>query len=86
MASLIPHTPGSRFRATGVEPVRGEGLTLWHEAPIYDRLVAELGDIPAQVRSDAERTVRQLAQVIRPSPPTGGGLPQPMRPFTTEQR
>jgi hypothetical protein len=61
-------------------------LTVWQEAPIYDRLVAELGDIPAQVRSEAERTVRHMAQVIRPSTPAGGGLPQQAGPFTAGQR
>ncbi|MFF8844294.1 hypothetical protein ACF08N_16500 [Streptomyces sp. NPDC015127] len=59
---------------------------MWQEVPIYDRLVAERGDIPAQVRSEAERTVRHLAQVIGPITPTGGGHPQPVRPFTTGQR
>ncbi|MFF3687225.1 hypothetical protein [Streptomyces sp. NPDC002187] len=42
---------------------------MWQEAPIYDRLVTELGDIPAQVRTEAERTVRALEEAIRPSTP-----------------
>ena len=44
-----------------------------HEAPIYDQLVRELGDIPMQVRSIAERTVRDLEQVLGPVAPLAGG-------------
>ncbi|MGW3627206.1 hypothetical protein [Streptomyces sp. NPDC000880] len=58
---------------------------MWQEAPIYDRLVAESGDIPAQVRSEAERTVRDLEQVMRWGAPGAGGLPQQVRPFTPMQ-
>ncbi|MFF8955145.1 hypothetical protein [Streptomyces sp. NPDC014894] len=45
------------------------------EAPIYDRLVAELGDVPTEVRHVAERTLRDLDQVIRPTKFPPGGLP-----------
>jgi hypothetical protein len=41
--------------------------------PIYQRLVAERGDVPAQVRSEAERIQRDLAQIIQT--PLVGGLP-----------
>lgn len=58
---------------------------MWQQAPIYDRLVTELGDIPAQVRSEAERTARELQRVIRTSPPMGGELPYPTSPFPTAQ-
>ncbi|MET9584041.1 hypothetical protein ABZY10_13155 [Streptomyces sp. NPDC006539] len=44
-----------------------------HEAPIYDQLVRELGDIPMQVRSLAERTVRDLEQALGPVAPLAGG-------------
>ncbi|MFI5752759.1 hypothetical protein [Streptomyces sp. NPDC051644] len=37
------------------------------ETPIYSRLVAEQGDIPAQVRGEAQRIQRDLERVI----PTG---------------
>ncbi|MGW7366279.1 hypothetical protein ACWGI8_23295 [Streptomyces sp. NPDC054841] len=60
-------------------------MTVWQEAPIYDRLVTELGDVPAQVRSEAERTVRELERVIRPSTPMGGGFPPPVRSFAPGQ-
>ncbi|AVZ71110.1 hypothetical protein SLUN_01445 [Streptomyces lunaelactis] len=59
---------------------------MWQEAPIYDQLVTELGGIPSQVRSEAERSVRHLEQVIRPGTPWTGGLPQPAGPFTSGHR
>ncbi|AWW41673.1 MULTISPECIES: hypothetical protein [Streptomyces] len=37
---------------------------MFQETPIFSRLVAERGDIPAQVRGEAERMHRQLAQVL----------------------
>ncbi|MFF9021167.1 hypothetical protein [Streptomyces eurythermus] len=48
---------------------------MFHETPVYDRLVAERGDIPVQVRGEADRIRRDLAQVLpwavtsRPSTP-----------------
>ncbi|MEU2182478.1 hypothetical protein [Streptomyces thermolilacinus] len=36
------------------------------QTPVYDRLVAERGDIPVQVRGEADRINRQLAQVLHP--------------------
>ncbi|MFJ3106511.1 hypothetical protein [Streptomyces sp. NPDC086835] len=42
------------------------------ETPIYSRLVVERGDIPAQVRKDAERIHRDMARVIAPEPPATG--------------
>ncbi|MFE7776356.1 hypothetical protein ACFU5O_21195 [Streptomyces sp. NPDC057445] len=50
------------------------------EAPIYDRLITELGDVPTQVRREAERTLRDLERVMQPSMPLGGYPPQ-VRPF-----
>ncbi|MEV7144655.1 hypothetical protein [Streptomyces tauricus] len=54
------------------------------ETPVYDRLVAERGDIPAQVRSEADRLQRQLGQVLRlrpaarlDAPPPAPGPPAP---------
>lgn len=58
-----------------------------HEAPIYDQLVRELGDIPMQVRSVAERTVRDLEQVLGPVAPLAGGHGTYLaQPFTAGQR
>ncbi|MFI9047399.1 hypothetical protein [Streptomyces sp. NPDC053427] len=38
---------------------------MWQELPVYDRLVAERGDIPTQVRTEAEKVLRNLEQVMR---------------------
>ncbi|KUL62419.1 hypothetical protein [Streptomyces sp. NRRL S-1521] len=38
---------------------------MFQQTPIYDRLVAERGDIPLQVRGEADRIHRDLAQVLR---------------------
>ncbi|MFF8883278.1 hypothetical protein [Streptomyces flaveolus] len=46
---------------------------MFHETPVYDRLVAERGDIPAQVRGEADRLNHDLAHVLRrvsTSPPS----------------
>ncbi|MER6217699.1 hypothetical protein ACGFY6_17655 [Streptomyces sp. NPDC048387] len=42
------------------------------EAPIYDRLVRERGDVPGQVRREAEEILHHLAQVMAGRPPSGG--------------
>jgi hypothetical protein len=39
---------------------------VFQDSPIYDRLVAERGDIPLQVRREAERVTRELEYVMRP--------------------
>ncbi|WP_176733051.1 hypothetical protein [Streptomyces agglomeratus] len=49
---------------------------MFQETPIYSRLVAERGDIPAQVRHAAERIHRDMAQVIAPEPSATGSRPQ----------
>ncbi|MFJ5777113.1 hypothetical protein [Streptomyces sp. NPDC093094] len=49
------------------------------ETPIYSRLVAERGDVPAQVSGEADRLRRELARVIPPSPSAGPSA-QPARP------
>jgi hypothetical protein len=38
---------------------------VFQETPVYDRLVAERGDVPDQVRGEADRIHRELAQVLR---------------------
>ncbi|MET7989058.1 hypothetical protein [Streptomyces sp. NPDC005281] len=46
---------------------------MFQEAPIYRQLVAERGDVPAQVRGEAERIRSDLQRVmppLRPSAPT----------------
>ncbi|WP_381562084.1 hypothetical protein [Streptomyces eurythermus] len=37
---------------------------MFQETPVYDRLVAEHGDIPVQVRGEADRIRRDLARVL----------------------
>jgi hypothetical protein len=46
---------------------------VFQETPIYCRLIAERGDVPAQVRREAERIHHNLAQVMlsRQVPLTG---------------
>ncbi|GAA3964784.1 hypothetical protein GCM10022384_15810 [Streptomyces marokkonensis] len=39
---------------------------MFQDSPIYDRLVAERGDVPEQVRRDAERVSSELEVVMRP--------------------
>ncbi|UQX05290.1 hypothetical protein [Streptomyces sp. RerS4] len=41
------------------------------DAPIYDRLIRERGDVPGQVRREAEDILHALAQVMAGRPPTG---------------
>ena len=48
---------------------------MFPETPVYDRLVAERGNIPALVRGEADRLHRQLAQVL---PPAADGRPGPV--------
>ncbi|MET9442762.1 hypothetical protein [Streptomyces sp. NPDC006610] len=53
---------------------------MFQETPIYTRLVAERGDVPARVRGEADRIHRDLARVMRSAPapgvPHGGHLPR----------
>ncbi|WSW80108.1 hypothetical protein OG390_03120 [Streptomyces sp. NBC_00996] len=62
---------------------------MFEDVPIYRRLVAERGDIPAQVRGEAERIRDDLQRVMRPlqdsyftagrptGAPAGPALPPP---------
>ncbi|MFJ3233929.1 hypothetical protein [Streptomyces sp. NPDC086787] len=54
---------------------------MFQETPIYNRLIAERGDIPARVRGEADRIRRDLAQVLRAGPGSPVALlPQPSLP------
>ncbi|MDT0433863.1 MULTISPECIES: hypothetical protein [Streptomyces] len=53
---------------------------MFQDSPIYDRLVAERGDIPAQARSEAERVSRELEYVMRPFQSSLGHAPGAERP------
>jgi hypothetical protein len=46
---------------------------VFQDSPIYDRLVAERGDVPAQTRREAERVTRELEYVMRPLQSFGPG-------------
>ncbi|MER5859845.1 hypothetical protein ACFV2Z_23995 [Streptomyces sp. NPDC059688] len=41
---------------------------MFHETPIFNRLVAERGDVPAQVRDEANRVRDQLSRVLPSAP------------------
>jgi hypothetical protein len=49
---------------------------VFSQTPVYDRLVAERGDIPAQVRGEADRIQRDLAQVLLAAPSSQRSTPQ----------
>ncbi|MBB4717490.1 hypothetical protein [Streptomyces luteogriseus] len=64
---------------------------MFQDSPIYDRLIAERGDVPAQVRREAERVSRELELVMRPSQSLGydrphSGYDRPHSPGTGWQR
>jgi hypothetical protein len=50
---------------------------VFQDSPIYDRLVAERGDVPTQARREAERVSRELEFVMRPMQPLS--MPAPDR-------
>ncbi|KUO02809.1 hypothetical protein [Streptomyces caeruleatus] len=60
---------------------------MFQDSPIYDRLIAERGDIPLQVRREAERVSREVEFAMQPLLqsgqsllPPGGPAPAPGRP------
>ncbi|MER5842735.1 hypothetical protein ABT099_20960 [Streptomyces prasinus] len=57
---------------------------MFQQTPVYDRLVAERGDVPVQVRGEADRIHRDLAQVLRqtsaPRPSTPPSVFEPNQP------
>ncbi|MEY2243569.1 hypothetical protein [Streptomyces sp. BF23-18] len=46
-----------------------------HDAPIYAQLIAERGDIPRLVRSEARRLQRDFEWILSWDPSTGAPLP-----------
>ncbi|GGW71658.1 hypothetical protein [Streptomyces caelestis] len=57
---------------------------MFQDSPIYDRLIAECGDVPTQVRREAERVSRELELVMRPA--QSPGYDRPHSPGTGWQR
>ncbi|MET8169524.1 hypothetical protein ACFU6S_24790 [Streptomyces sp. NPDC057456] len=55
-------------RATSVIPV-------FDDTPIYHRLITERGDVPAQVKGEAERIKRDLDRVMSAPSSFTPGLP-----------
>ncbi|WP_228973053.1 hypothetical protein [Streptomyces sp. DH12] len=55
---------------------------MFQETPIYSRLVAERGDVPQEVRGEAERIRRDLGRLIAtgPQPPATGQHYRPHAP------
>ncbi|MEU3526430.1 hypothetical protein AB0E62_21625 [Streptomyces sp. NPDC038707] len=49
---------------------------MFQETPVYDRLVAERGDVPVQVRGEADRIHRDLAQVLHRAPASRPSAPR----------
>ncbi|KUN88401.1 hypothetical protein AQJ66_07280 [Streptomyces bungoensis] len=54
---------------------------MFQETPIFNRLVAERGDVPTQARAEADRVRHELSRVL-PSAPWPGARPpqQPQLP------
>ncbi|WP_033319255.1 hypothetical protein [Streptomyces yerevanensis] len=46
-----------------------------HDAPIYDQLISERGDIPLQVRSEARRLQSELGWIADGGPSPAGRPP-----------
>ncbi|MFF4957541.1 hypothetical protein [Streptomyces sp. NPDC001222] len=53
---------------------------MFQDAPIYHRLVAERGDVPARVRDAAESIRRELEGVMRTGQPPGPSRPDLFTP------
>ncbi|MET9834264.1 hypothetical protein ABZ078_34355 [Streptomyces sp. NPDC006385] len=59
---------------------------MFQDSPIYDRLIAERGDIPTQVRREAERVSREVEFAMQPllqssaAPAPAPGRPAPPAP------
>ncbi|MCF1512763.1 hypothetical protein [Streptomyces glomeratus] len=53
---------------------------MFQDAPIYHRLVAERGDVPARVRDAAESIRRELESIMRTGQPPGAARPNLFTP------
>ncbi|MFJ8790718.1 hypothetical protein [Streptomyces sp. NPDC102462] len=62
---------------------------MFQDSPIYDRLVAERGDVPAGVREEADRLRREVEAVMLPlrsRRAPSAALPSPAAPPSQWQR
>lgn len=57
-------------------PLKGNCPIVFQQTPVYDRRVAERGDAPVQVRGEADRIHRDLAQVLRRASASRPSAPQ----------
>ncbi|MER5227659.1 hypothetical protein [Streptomyces flaveus] len=58
-----------------------------HDAPIYDQLISERGDIPLQVRSEARRLQSELGWIADGGPSPAGRPPlSPTAPDSRAQQ
>ncbi|MEU9111090.1 hypothetical protein AB0D04_04620 [Streptomyces sp. NPDC048483] len=55
---------------------------MWQELPVYDRLVAERGDIPTQVRTEAEKVLQNLEEVMRSTTRATGEAARSAKPLS----
>ncbi len=76
------------LRRSGVPPAEGTAPPCSSRPPVYDRLVTERGDIPVQVRGEADRIHRDPAQILRQTSTPRSNTPssafepkQPPRPL-----
>ncbi|GAA2424467.1 hypothetical protein GCM10010421_08710 [Streptomyces glaucus] len=56
--------------------LKGNRPIMFQQTPVYDRLVAERGDVLVQVRGEADRIHRDLAQVLRQTSISQPSAPQ----------
>ncbi|WP_225101155.1 hypothetical protein [Streptomyces sp. CoH27] len=60
----IRHMIGLRLGRCRARPPQKADPSVFQETPIFNRLVAERGDVPAQARGEADRVRHELAQVL----------------------
>jgi hypothetical protein len=64
------------LRQSANRPLKGNRPIVFQQTPVYDRLVAERGDVLVQVRGEADRIHRDLAQVLRRASSSRPSAPQ----------
>ncbi|MFJ9662133.1 helicase associated domain-containing protein [Streptomyces griseoflavus] len=72
------------LRQSANRPLKGNRPAVFQQTPVYDRLVAERGDVPVQVRGEADCIHRDLTQVLRQAAISQPSTPQSV--FEPKQR